>query len=212
HPGPPRRRGGVGARRPAPGQHGRARPVRSGPRGSPSTPPAPRRAAHWLVRCFEHVLILLTFSYCLIYALVEHVQIKIGVIAMDYRLLDYLVYIVVSAFLTIWVGDTLFRNGRPFLVSVFKEDGLADSVNRLLVIGFYLVNFGAAAILINTGGAPATVADMLKQTVTRVGVVLLVLGFMHFNNLLVLHIIRRPLRQKPLPPINYNPYQPAPGA
>jgi len=85
-------------------------------------------------------------------------------------------------------------------------------VNRLLVIGFYLVNFGAAAILINTGGAPATVADMLKQTVTRVGVVLLVLGFMHFNNLLVLHIIRRPLRQKPLPPINYNPYQPAPGA
>jgi len=53
---------------------------------------------------------------------------------------------------------------------------------------------------------------MLKQTVTRVGVVLLVLGFMHFNNLLVLHVIRRPLRQKPLPPINYNPYQPVPGA
>ncbi len=131
---------------------------------------------------------------------------------MNLQLIDYFIYIGASVLLTIWVGDTLHRNGRPFLVSVFKEDGLADSVNRLLVIGFYLVNFGAAAILINTGGAPATVADMLKQTVTRVGVVLLVLGFMHFNNLLVLHIIRRPLRQKPLPPINYNPYQPAPGA
>ncbi|TMF34372.1 MAG: hypothetical protein E6I30_06370 [Chloroflexi bacterium] len=133
-------------------------------------------------------------------------------INMNLQLIDYFIYICASVLLTIWVGDTLHRNGRPFLVSVFKEDGLADSVNRLLVIGFYLVNFGAAAILINTGGAPATVADMLKQTVTRVGVVLLVLGFMHFNNLLVLHIIRRPLRQKPLPPINYNPYQPAPGA
>ncbi|OLD53410.1 MAG: hypothetical protein AUI56_04105 [Actinobacteria bacterium 13_1_40CM_2_66_13] len=131
---------------------------------------------------------------------------------MNLQLIDYFIYICASVLLTVWVGDTLHRNGRPFLVSVFKEDGLADSVNRLLVIGFYLVNFGAAAILINTGGAPATVADMLKQTVTRVGVVLLVLGFMHFNNLLVLHIIRRPLRQKPLPPINYNPYQPAPGA
>ena len=131
---------------------------------------------------------------------------------MNLQLIDYFIYICASVLLTIWVGDTLHRNGRPFLVSVFKEDGLADSVNRLLVIGFYLVNFGAAATLINTGGAPATVADMLKQTVTRVGVVLLVLGFMHFNNLLVLHIIRRPLRQKPLPPINYNPYQPAPGA
>src|SRR6266702_3193176 len=130
----------------------------------------------------------------------------------DLRLIDYFIYIGASVLLTVWVGRTLHRNGRPFLVSVFKEDGLADSVNGLLVVGFYLINFGAAAILINTGGAPPSVADMLKQTVTRIGVVLLVLGFMHFNNLLVLHIIRRPLRQKPLPPINYNPYQPAPGA
>jgi hypothetical protein len=127
---------------------------------------------------------------------------------MDLRLVDYAVYIVVSALLTIWVGDTLYRNGRPFLVSVFKEDGLADSVNRLLVVGFYLVNFGAAAILINTGGEPANAADMLKQTVTRIGVVLLVLGFMHFNNLMILRAIRR-RDKKPAPPINYNPYQPA---
>jgi energy-converting hydrogenase Eha subunit E len=129
---------------------------------------------------------------------------------LDYRLIDYLVYIVTSVFLTVWVGDTLYRNGRPFLVSVFKEDGLADSVNRLLVVGFYLVNFGAAAILINTGGTPDNVADMLKQTVTRIGVVLLVLGFMHFNNLMILRAIRR--RDRPMPPINYNPYQAAPQA
>ena len=131
---------------------------------------------------------------------------------MDLQLIDYFIYIAANVLLTIWVGRTLYRNGRPFLVSVFKEDGLADSVNRLLVIGFYLVNFGAAAILINTGGVPGSIADMLKQTVTRIGVVLLVLGFMHFNNLLVLHIIRRPLRQKVVMPPNYNPYQPAPGA
>ena len=129
---------------------------------------------------------------------------------MDLRLIDYPVYILASVVLTIWVGNTLFRNGRPILVSVFKEDGLADSVNRLLVVGFYLVNFGAAAILINTGGQPDNVADMLKQTVTRIGVVLLVLGFMHFNNLLILRTIRR--RDRPMPPLNYNPYQPAPGA
>jgi len=131
---------------------------------------------------------------------------------MDLQLIDYFIYIAASVLLTIWVGRTLYRNGRPFLVSVFKEDGLADSVNRLLVIGFYLVNFGAAAILINTGGVPGSIAEMLKQTVTRIGVVLLVLGFMHFNNLLVLHFIRRPLRQKVVMPPNYNPYQPAPGA
>jgi hypothetical protein len=133
---------------------------------------------------------------------------------MDLRLVDYAIYISASAFLTIWVGDTLQRNGRPFLVSVFKEDGLADSVNRLLVVGFYLVNFGAAAILINTGGSPDGWPDMLKQTVTRIGAVLLVLGFMHFNNLLLLRAIRRrdrPMPPLPPPPPSHNPYIPAPG-
>jgi len=131
---------------------------------------------------------------------------------MDLQLVDYAIYILASAFLTIWVGDTLHRNGRPFLVSVFKEDGLADSVNRLLVVGFYLVNFGAAAILINTGGPPDSWAAMLKQTVTRIGVVLLVLGFMHFSNVFILRSIRRRDKSAPPLPPNYNPYVPAPGA
>jgi hypothetical protein len=124
---------------------------------------------------------------------------------MDLRLTDYVVYLVASVLLTVWVGNSLFRNGRPFLVSVFQEQGLADSVNRLLVVGFYLVNFGAAALLINAGGAPGSVADMIQETVTRIGVVLLVLGFMHFGNMFVFHLIRRPLRQRAAPPPPYQP-------
>lgn len=131
---------------------------------------------------------------------------------MDLRLVDYLIYIVASAMVTVWVGRTLYRRGRAFLVSVFKEEGLADSVNHLLVVGFYLINFGAVALLINSGGAPATVADMVQETATRLGVALLVLGAMHFFNLFVFHLIRRPLRQKVVLPPNYNPYQPVPGA
>ena len=130
---------------------------------------------------------------------------------MDLRLIDYIVYLIASAALTVWVGSTLFRNGRVFLVSVFQQAGLADSVNHLLVVGFYLVNLGAAALLINAGGAPASFPDMVQETVTRVGVVLLVLGSMHFFNMLVLYRIRRP--RKPQPPLPANPYyqQPATG-
>jgi hypothetical protein len=123
---------------------------------------------------------------------------------LNLRLVDYVIYLSASAALTVWVGNTLYRNGRVFLVSVFKEAGLADSVNHLLVVGFYLVNLGAAAILINAGGAPRTFPDMIQETVTRIGVVLLVLGTMHFFNMFVLHLLRRPLRQPVAPP----PYQP----
>ena len=126
---------------------------------------------------------------------------------MDLRLTDYVVYLAASVLLTVWVGNSLFRNGRPFLVSVFQEPGLADSVNRLLVVGFYLVNFGAAALLINAGGAPASLGDMVQQTVTRIGVVLLVLGCMHFFNMFLFKMIRRPLRKRAAaaPPPPYQP-------
>ena len=124
---------------------------------------------------------------------------------MDLRIADYVVYLGASACLTVWVGSTLYRNGRVFLVSVFKEPGLADSVNHLLVVGFYLVNLGAAAILINAGGGPRSLADMIQETVTRIGVVLLVLGSMHFFNMFVLHLLRRPLHQRTMPPSAYQP-------
>ncbi|HET7419519.1 MAG TPA: hypothetical protein VFL27_03990 [Candidatus Dormibacteraeota bacterium] len=126
------------------------------------------------------------------------------------RLTDYFIYIGASAVMTVWVSRTLFRNGRPLLVSALKEEGLADSVNRLLVVGFYLINLGAAALLINAGGTPGSVGDMIQETVTRVGGVALVLGLMHFFNMFVLWIIRRSGRPKPSSPLN--PYQWTPPA
>lgn len=122
--------------------------------------------------------------------------------ALQLRLADYFIYIAASAVMTIWVSRTLFRNGRPLLVSALKEEGLADSVNTLLVVGFYLINLGAAAMLINAGGAPGSVADMIQETVTRVGGVALVLGGMHFFNMFVLWVIRRSGRPRPAAPLN----------
>ena len=60
-----------------------------------------------------------------------------------YPVWTYLVYLTVSVALTMWVARTLHRNGRIFLVDAFHgNEGLADSVNHLLVVGFYLVNIG----------------------------------------------------------------------
>jgi hypothetical protein len=129
---------------------------------------------------------------------------------MDLRLIDYVIYLAASAFLTVYVSRTLFKNGRVFLISVFQQEGLADSVNQLLVVGFYLINLGWAALLINAGGSPASFPDMVQETVTRLGVVLLVLGSMHFFNMFVLYLIRRGRRPRPAPAQPYY-QQPAAG-
>lgn len=104
----------------------------------------------------------------------------------------YLVYLAISIALTAWVARTLHRNGRIFLVDCFHGNtGLADSVNHLLLVGFYLINIGFVTLALRFGVTAATAQDALESLSTKVGLVLLVLGFMHFFNLAVFTACRK---------------------
>ena len=111
---------------------------------------------------------------------------------MDHTLVTYLVYIVLSVALTVWVGRTLHSNGRVFLVDVFdgRED-LADSVNHLLVVGFYLINLGFVALALKMGTTVDSAQQSIEALSTKIGQVSLVLGAMHFFNLYVFTRLRR---------------------
>src|SRR6476646_6435743 len=64
----------------------------------------------------------------------------------------YITYMVASVGLTVWVAHTLHKNGRIFLVDSFLgNEALADSVNRLLVVGFYLINVGFVTLALKYG-------------------------------------------------------------
>ena len=111
---------------------------------------------------------------------------------MNTTLWTYAVYIVVSIALTIWVGRTLYRNGRIFLVDVFAgNDALADSVNHLLLIGFYLVNFGFVSLALKLRTHVVDAIESVEALSYKIGYVLVVLGAMHFLNLYVLSRIRQ---------------------
>ena len=104
----------------------------------------------------------------------------------------YGVYLVLGVSLMVWVARVLFKNGRVFLVDVFGgNDALADSVNRLLVVGFYLINLGYISLTLRVGSDPTTAREAIEALSGKIGWVLFVLGFMHFFNLFVLGRIRR---------------------
>lgn len=117
---------------------------------------------------------------------------------MNYFILTYIVYLLASIALTVWVAKVLFKNGRIFLVDIFHgNDELADSVNKLLVVGFYLVNIGYMSLsLKETGSIPnnQVVVEVLSY---KVGRIILILGGMHFMNLIVFFKLRnRAKREK----------------
>ena len=114
---------------------------------------------------------------------------------MSVVVISYLVYVAVSVALTVWVARTLHRNGRVFLVEAFHgNEHMADSVNHLLVVGFYLVNVGYITLALKYGDKPADVQGAVEFLSTKVGLVLVVLGAMHFFNMFNFDKMRRKSR------------------
>lgn len=108
-----------------------------------------------------------------------------------YTLYAYGFYVPISIALTIWVARTLHRNGRAFLVDAFDgNESLADAVNHLLVVGFYLINIGYVAMALRQGDKPVDWQTAVEFLATKLGWVLLVLGAMHFGNLYVFNRMR----------------------
>jgi len=121
---------------------------------------------------------------------------------MNWQVCTYIVYLLISVALTVWVARTLHRNGRIFLVDSFLgNEPLADSVNHLLVVGFYLINIGYVTLALKYGAVAASAQETFEVLSTKVGLVLLVLGGMHFFNLFVFAKLRRRGLAHKAPPV-----------
>lgn len=107
-------------------------------------------------------------------------------------IVQHVAYLALSLGTTAWVGRTLYRNGAAFLADTFLgKEVLADSVNRLLLVGFYLVNGGWVVRTLKDRALPMGVSEVMENVATSYGTVLLILGVMHFFNLYVLNRMRR---------------------
>ncbi len=114
---------------------------------------------------------------------------------------SYLVYVGLSVALTVWVAHTLFKSGRVFLVDSFHgNQQLADSVNRLLVVGFYLINLGYVTLALRTSEVIRDARGAIELLSWKVGLVLLVLGGMHFFNMWLFGRMRRRSTIEQAPP------------
>jgi hypothetical protein len=110
---------------------------------------------------------------------------------MNYFILTYVIYLLLSIALTVWVAKVLFKNGRIFLVDIFHGNNeLADSVNKLLVVGFYLVNIGYMSLALKEYGSIANMQVVVEVLSYKVGWIILILGGMHFLNLVIFFKLR----------------------
>ena len=116
---------------------------------------------------------------------------------MNYIIITYSFYLVITIALTIWVARTLFKNGKVFLIDIFHGNReLADSVNNLLLVGFYLINIGYAVYTLQVTGSIVNTQEVIEKLSLKIGLIILILGAMHFFNLYIFFTLRKKATQE----------------
>lgn len=111
---------------------------------------------------------------------------------MNYIIITYSFYLIITISLTIWVARTLFKNGKVFLIDIFHGNKeLADSVNNLLLVGFYLINLGYAVYTLQVTNNILNVQQVIEELSIKIGLIILILGGMHFFNLYIFFNLRK---------------------
>ncbi len=111
---------------------------------------------------------------------------------MNYIIITYMLYLALTISITIWVARTLFRNGKVFLIDIFHGNKeLADSVNNLLLVGFYLVNLGYAIYTLQVTSNITNAQEVIEKLSIKIGLIILILGAMHFFNLYIFFTLRK---------------------
>jgi hypothetical protein len=105
--------------------------------------------------------------------------------------ITYTAYFCLAALLTVLVGRDLHNNGYYLILDLFHNELFTKTVNNMLLTGYYLVNIGFVAITVGQIGEVDSLVQAIERVSFRIGSIALFLGVLHFNNIIVLHLLSK---------------------
>lgn len=109
---------------------------------------------------------------------------------MNYNILSYGIYALITFYIIIWVGKMFHSNGRVFILSLFQgQEELTTTTNNLLLIAYYLLNIGYAIIQFSYWQHIQHISTMISSIAIKTGMLILILATLHYGNMLVIYII-----------------------
>lgn len=107
---------------------------------------------------------------------------------MTYNISAYIIYLIITFFITFIVGKTLHKNGIYFLYDIFIDKEFSERINNILLIGYYLLNIGYVAISISFWNNLNSTQELLAALFENTGIIVLGLGTFHYFNIVSLWI------------------------
>lgn len=110
---------------------------------------------------------------------------------MNFNILTYSLFFIIIGFITIKVGWTFYKNGEHFIVNLLPDDlHLVGVINKLLLVGYYLLNLGYSALIISTWDTVHNFQELISSLSIKAGIIILGLGLMHYFNLIILNFYK----------------------
>lgn len=99
-------------------------------------------------------------------------------------LIGYSLYLPIALMLTYYVSKTLFKNGKIFMLDIFKgREDIAEATNKLFETGFYLLNIGFALMILEIQLYHNNYQELIEKLSYKIGGFAIYLGLMLFLNL-----------------------------
>jgi len=70
-----------------------------------------------------------------------------------------------------------------FLLAMLGEEAITDSVNKVLLTGYYLINLGYVCVVLTLRSPVETVSDLIASLSISVGRIMIALSIMHYFNI-----------------------------
>ncbi len=107
------------------------------------------------------------------------------------NLIAYLIYGMITFYITVRVGWICYKNGIYFIQQELQDKELSNSVNKMLLMGYYLMNLGYVALMIYTWQNLHSITELVQSICSRCAYIILSLGSMHYFNIIVIYLLRR---------------------
>jgi hypothetical protein len=106
---------------------------------------------------------------------------------MNLNIIGYLIYLSLTSVIIIKVGKLCYDNGNIFVSQLIpNHEALCLQTNKMLLIGYYLLNLGYCAITIISWEKIQTSNQLIEIIATKSAIIILTIGFMHYINIILL--------------------------
>lgn len=96
----------------------------------------------------------------------------------------YLIYGIFITLLTFYVGKTLFKNSKTFMMIIFNDnENLASSTNRLFEVGFFLFGLGIGLWFLTINKSILNYKLFFELLSVKIGKFTIFMGILLFGNL-----------------------------